>query len=914
MKQKCLGVCLVSLLFALGIQANEFANHSNSGVNELFGTQTVAKNVNNKKRLKVVSSPGRERVNINRTWKFYLGDAQGAEQCDYNDAEWTSTHLPHSFSIPYFMWKDVYHGYGWYRKVIHVDKKWKNKRIGIEFEGSFIETEVFMNGEKVGSHVGGYTGFWFDLTPYMHTGDNILAVRVNNLWNARVAPRAGDHQFSGGIYRDVWLNVTDHLRVVENGTFVYSENVSKQSADVFVETELHNDYPKQQDIELITKVIDENGNEVTRTSTETTIQNGSSKIVKQALKGISNPHLWTPETPYRYKAVTTVKIKGKEVDTYTTRFGIRKLEWTSDKGFFLNGEHYYLLGANVHQDQAGWGDAVTNGAMARDVQMMKDCGFNCIRGSHYPHDPAFAEACDSIGMFLFMETAFWGMGGCDTEGAWGEGPAASSYPTIEADQPDFEKSVLAQLKEKIRIHRNSPSIACWSLSNEPFFCHSSVDDKMRALLNLETDSARVWDPTREVAVGGSQRKEIDKLGKGAIAFYNGDGASRWENRDPGVPNMVSEYGSTFQTGDRPGSYVPRWGDLYDGYDRPEWRSGQVLWCGFDHGTVAGYGLAKDGIVDYFRIPKRPYYWYVENYKKGQRNAPEPEWPQEGIPAKLSLTASQTTIPNCNGTDDAQLLVQIHGADGKRVSNSVPVTLTIVSGPGEFPTGRTITFTPQTESNYKVASRDEQCDIRIMDGQAAIAFRSYHAGETVIKASAEGLESALLTIRTLGAPQWREGIDKPVADRPYKRYNKEMAKRAQSVMTLADVRPAWASSEANGHDKTKANDGRTNTSWKPANNGSEHWWMVSLEAQYTVSNIELTFPTDDAYQYVVEVAQTNNGKWTPVIDESKSTSTNKVRKYSGKYGENISFVRVRFTGKHAGLAEVCSTMSVPIKCP
>ena len=191
----------------------------------------------------------------------------------------------------------------------------------------------------------------------------------------------------------------------------------------------------------------------------------------------------------------------------------------------------------------------------------------------------------------------------------------------------------------------------------------------------------------------------------------------------------------------------------------------------------------------------------------------------------------------------------------------------------------------------------------MDGQAAIAFRSYHAGETVIKASAEDLESALLTIRTLGAPQWREGIDKPVADRPYKRYNKELAKRAQSVMTLADVRPTWASSEANGHDKTKANDGRANTSWKPANNGSEHWWMVSLEAQYTVSNIELTFPTDDAYQYVVEVAQTNNGKWTPVIDESKSTSTNKVRKYSGQYGENISFVRVRFTGKHAGLAEV-----------
>ena len=884
-------VLYIILFFTLGSLANE----------PLQGEAII--NLSKEKPLKITSAPGRERVNINRTWKFYLGDAQGAEQCDYNDAEWTSTHLPHSFSIPYFMWNDVYHGYGWYRKVIHVDKNWKNKRIGIEFEGSFIETEVFMNGEKVGSHVGGYTGFWFDLTPYMHTGDNILAVRVNNLWNARVAPRAGDHQFSGGIYRDVWLNVTDHLRVVENGTFVYSENVSKQSADVFVETELHNDYPKQQDIELITKVIDENGNEVTRTSTETTIQNGSSKIVKQALKGISNPHLWTPETPYRYKAVTTVKIKGKEVDTYTTRFGIRKLEWTSDKGFFLNGEHYYLLGANVHQDQAGWGDAVTNGAMVRDVQMMKDCGFNCIRGSHYPHDPAFAEACDSIGLFLFMENAFWGTGGHIDEGSWDDGAIASSYPTNETDQPYFEQNVLAQLKETIRIHRNSPSIACWSLSNEPFFCSSSVDDKMKALLNQETDSARLWDPTREVAIGGSQRKDIDKLGKNAIAFYNGDGASRNENRDPGVPNIVSEYGSLFETGDRPGYFVPRWGDMVDGYDRPEWRSGQVLWCGFDHGTIAGYGLAKDGMVDYFRIPKRPYYWYVEAYKKGNRNPQEPEWPSEGIPVKLALIASQNTIPSCNGTDDTHLLVQILDANGKRISNSQPITMTIVSGPGEFPTGRSITFTPPTAKHYKEVSADEACDIRIMDGQAAISFRSYHAGKTVIEATSKGLQPARIELTTLGFPKWREGIDQPVADRPYKRYNREMAKKDQIVMTLADQRPTWTSSEAKGYNKTKANDGQPTTSWKPSNNDSEPWWMVSLEAQYTVSHIELTFPTDDAYQYVVEVAQTNNGKWIPVIDQSKSKSVNKTRMEKGKFGENVSFVRIKFIGKNAGLAEV-----------
>lgn len=850
----------------------------------------------------MASVPARERVNINRDWKFNLGDMSGAENPTFNDSEWTRTNLPHSFSIPYFMWKDVYHGYGWYRKTINVGEDWKNKQIGIEFEGSFIETEVYLNGRRVGEHTGGYTSFYFDLTPYIHAGENVLAVRVNNIWNPRVAPRAGDHQFSGGIYRDVWLNVTDHLRVAEDGTFIYTENVSKVSADAFMECELRNDFDEAANAKLITVLYDASGKKVGKATSNFSVNPNSSVIVKQQFPKIKNPHLWSPENPYRYRAVTRVKMNNVFVDEYHTRFGIRKMEWTADKGFFLNGEHYYLLGANVHQDHAGWGDAVTNGAMTRDVQMMKDIGFNCIRGSHYPHDPAFAAACDSIGMILFMETANWGMGGHGEEGAWGEGAPASSYPTVAADQHDYELSVLQQLKEKIRTHRNSPSIACWSLCNEPFFCSPQVNDKMRALLNRETDSARVWDPTREVAIGGSQRKGIDKLGKNAISFYNGDGASRSENQNPGVPNMVSEYGSTFNTGDRPGMFTPRWGDLVDGYKRPQWRSGQVLWCGFDHGTVAGYGLAKDGIVDYFRIPKRPYYWYVEAYTKGNTNPAEPEWAKEGAPAKLGLSASQTTIPSCNGTDDAQIIVKILDKTGKHISNSQPVTLRIVSGPGEFPTGRSITFTPPTTSNYKEASADAKCDIRIMDGQAAIAFRSYHGGETVIEAISEGLESDSITIRTLGTPLWQEGVDKPVDDRPYKRYTDDKIAGEESVLTLANQRPTWSSSNLAGTDKTYANDGKASTAWKPETTDKKRWWMVSLESQYTVNRIELTFPTADDYRYIVEVAQTED-KWVKVIDQSQTTNRDKKRVAVGNFGENITFVRVTFLSEQAGLEEV-----------
>ena len=861
--------------------------------------------------LALSAQPVRERVNLNRCWKFTLGDPDGAELVDYDANGWTDIHLPHSFSIPYFMWTDVYHGYGWYRKSIHVGEEWQGKRISIEFEGSFIDTEVFVNGQKAGEHAGGYTGFVFDLTPHLHPGDNLLAVRVNNLWNPRVAPRAGDHQFSGGIYRDVWLNVTSPVSVPEFGIFIHTPQVSKRFATVCAETELRNDTDTDEKVVLTTEILDALGKKVASARSRTTLKSGRTTVLKQTVKRIRSPRLWSPEHPYRYRAVTTVTVNGNLVDRRETPFGIRWMEWTADRGFFLNGEHYYLLGVNVHQDQAGWGDAVTNGAMIRDVQAVKDCGLNCIRGSHYPHDPAFAAACDSIGLLLFMENAFWGCGGHAEEIPWGEGPPASSYPTIEADQPAFEQNVLSQLKEMIRIHRNSPSIACWSLCNEPFFCSASVDEKMKDLLRAETDSARLWDPTRQVAIGGAQRKDIDRLGKGAIAFYNGDGASRAENRNPGVPNIVSEYG--YPEGDRPNSFDPRWGDLEDGYNRPAWRSGQVIWCGFDHGTVAGYGLAKTGFIDYFRLPKRNYYWYVEAYKRGNLQPTEPEWPREGVAAKLDLQASQLTIPCTDGTDDAQIVVRILDADGRQVSNSQPVTLTILSGPGEFPTGRSITFSPPTAAHWKEVSVNPQCDIRIMDGEAAISFRSYHGGKTVIEATSEGLESAQIIITTKGAPEWREGIDRPVPDRPYRRYYARSSERASDwrtmlgtgngpLMTLADQRPAWVSSVQPGSSKTFANDGDEATAWLPDTNDPQPWLYVSLEFQYKVRCLELTFPKVANYQYIIDVAITD-GEWKTVIDQSATTEVTQYQVFDGDFGSDITYVRIRFTGKQAGVTEI-----------
>ena len=148
----------------------------------------------------------RLKKNINREWKFTFSsetDDFSAEVSE--DAKWERVGLPHSFSIPYFRSESFYEGYGWYQKTLQIDENWIGQNISLEFDGVFQVAEIFLNGDKVGEHRGGYTGFTIDISKAVKKGENLLAVRVNNLWDAQLAPRAGEHVFSGGIYRDVIL-------------------------------------------------------------------------------------------------------------------------------------------------------------------------------------------------------------------------------------------------------------------------------------------------------------------------------------------------------------------------------------------------------------------------------------------------------------------------------------------------------------------------------------------------------------------------------------------------------------------------------------------------------------------------------------------------------------------------------------
>ena len=241
--------------------------------------------------------------------------------------------------------------------------------------------------------------------------------------------------------------------------------------------------------------------------------------------------------------------------------------------------------------------------------MIKECGMNTIRGSHYPHHPYFAQVCDEKGILFWSEMCFWGTGGDKQEGYW----TASAYPPNESDQTAFEKSCLDQLEEMICTQRNHPSIICWSMCNEVFFTDAPVKDKAKELIRKMVERSHELDPSRPAAVGGAQRDGFDVLGD--LAGYNGDGAALYH--DPGFPSLVSEYGSSIET--RPGKFEPRFTDGTE-IDYP-WRSGKILWCGFHHGSIFD-GMGSMGMIDYYRLPLACWYWYREHL--AGKSAPKPK--------------------------------------------------------------------------------------------------------------------------------------------------------------------------------------------------------------------------------------------------------------------------------------------------
>ena len=503
---------------------------------------------------------------------------------------------------------------------------------------------------------------------------------------------------------------------------------------------------------------------------------------------------------------------------------------------------------------------------------MKEAGFDFIRGCHYPHHPAFADACDRIGMMFWSENCFWGTTGMGGPNIWG---GASAYPVEEADQIPFEESVIRSLRDMIRINRNHPSIVCWSLCNEVFFSDGRVMPKVRDFLQRLTKVVHEADPTRPAAVGGAQRGQVDHCGD--IVGYNGDGERIREYQNPGLPNVVSEYGSNIEL--RPGKFDAGYEAVghITGKKEYDWRSGEIIWCGIDHGSMGGrFGWM--GVMDYFRLPKRRWYYYRETFG----GVKHPEWPVEGTPAKVVLTSDKNTM-FADGTDDVQLIATIVDAQDRELSNCPDVTFRVVSGPGEFPTGRSITF-----------NRDS--DIAIRDGKCSIDFRSYYSGATIIEAISPGLESSRIEIVSTRGPGFVPGKTPVIESRPYVKFTGELigTKPVDKPLNMALDKPTLASESVPGHSAICAVDGRPETFYQAAS-GDKCFLTVSAERIIKPKNIRIVFNSEAEYAFKVECSL-DQESWTPV-GEVKGTFKETVIQMDGKF-EGL-FFRVTFGPADAG---------------
>jgi beta-galactosidase len=404
--------------------------------------------------------PARDTIRFDAGWKFHRGGAQRAEQPGFDDRTWRSVDLPHDWSLEDLPGTDspfdrdapgqvstgfTVGGSGWYRKTFSLAEANKGQRLVIQFDGVYMNPEVFVNGESLGSHPYGYTSFWYDITDKVRIpGENVLAVQVRN---------AGENSrwYSGsGIYRHVWLKKLNPVHVAQWGTSVTTADVSAASARVTVRTRVQNQSAAATTVALTTRLTAPDGRDAGAASAQQAVAAGGEATVVQEIV-VRSPTLWSIDTPALYTASSQVSsAAGERLDEVTSTFGIRTISYDGTSGFRLNGVPMKLQGGCVHHDNGPLGARAYDRAEERRVELLKASGFNAIRCAHNPPSPAFLDACDRLGM-LVIDEAF---------DMWDEGKNPHDYHLF------FEKNWRSDLDAMIARDRNHPSIIAWSIGNE----------------------------------------------------------------------------------------------------------------------------------------------------------------------------------------------------------------------------------------------------------------------------------------------------------------------------------------------------------------------------------------------------------------------------------------------------------------
>ncbi len=401
------------------------------------------------------NSSAREILHMNNDWAFYRGEVNNGARTDLDDSSWMPIVIPHIMQLEtkHCGGNTIYDGIGWYRRYFTLSKAYKNKRVVVSFEGVMTNCEVYLNGEKITTHHGGYLGFVADLTGRIRWDENnVLAVRVSAAHDPLTPPgkpqERMDFYYYSGIYRDVHMVITDKVYITDElqedivaggGQFITYPEVSPEFARTHVSTHIRNLSDKGMYLQVVSRLIDSNGKTVSENKTQSKLNRESATTVEQDLP-LAHPALWHPYSPNLYTLQTQLISQGKILDARQQQIGIRHIRYTAKEGFFINGKKLYLRGANRHQAYPNVGDAASNSMQEREVIDLKRGGYNAVRAAHYPNDPAFLEACDRYGLLVVECIPGWQFFNSDST---------------------FIRRLFEVGKGMIRRDRNHPSVVLW---------------------------------------------------------------------------------------------------------------------------------------------------------------------------------------------------------------------------------------------------------------------------------------------------------------------------------------------------------------------------------------------------------------------------------------------------------------------
>lgn len=559
------------------------------------------------------------KVSLNEGWKYLRLDDDNTSEAKFHlpqldDATWEAVRLPHTANVEPLLVNDQWQGICWYRQSLNVPAEYAGKRLYIELEAAMNYSQVWINGTQVTDHHGGYLPVMIDVTDYLNAGaSNLVAIRLDNTDNKVTGPKPLkilDFNMYGGLYRNASLIVKDQVHISDpvlagkvggGGIFIVTPTVAKAESTVIVKTNVINESKEQQLVTLVQTVYFD-GQKVDIMSGTSLISAGDN-IDFDAEFAVIDAKLWSPDTPHLYELKSELSIDDEPVETQRTRFGIRSFEFRGTD-LYLNGEKTYLRGVNRHQEYPFIGYALSDNAQYRDAKKIKDAGFDYIRLSHYPHAPAFMDACDELGIIVINAILGW---------------------QFYADTDAFREYCYRSATELIRRDRNHPCVLLWEMSlNESNMPVPFMED-MNRIVHAEYPGEHVYsggwkDDVYDIFLQARQHRILHgyhpENGKPLMVSEYGD----WEyySNNEGLNQDKLDKSTRLKTSSR---QLRAFGEsrlLQQAYNLQESLNdnmqtiayGDAYWVMYDYNRGHNDDLESSGIMDIFRLPKFSYSFYA----------------------------------------------------------------------------------------------------------------------------------------------------------------------------------------------------------------------------------------------------------------------------------------------------------------